>query len=43
MGQRHEMKKKMMEAEQQHWQAMEQHLANIEALMREMVELQKAK
>ena len=43
MGQRQEMKKKMMEAKQQHWQAMEQHLANIEALMREMVELQKAK
>jgi len=43
MGQRQEMKKKMMEAKQQHWQAMEQRLANIEALMREMVELQKAK
>jgi hypothetical protein len=43
MGQRQEMKKQMMEEKQQHWQAVEQRLANIEELMREMVEQQKAK
>jgi hypothetical protein len=33
----------MMAKKQQHMQTMEQRLANIEELMRELVELQKAK
>ena len=37
------MRKEMMAMKRQHMQTMEQRLANIEALMREMVELQKAR
>jgi hypothetical protein len=43
MAQRKEMKQQKMEAKRKHWETMEQRLANIEELMREMVELQKTK
>ena len=43
MAQRQEMKQQKMEAKRKHWETMEQRLANIEELMREMVELQKSK
>ena len=42
MGNRHEMMQAMMSTKHQHMQQMENHLANIEALLRELVAIQKA-
>ena len=43
MGNRHKMMQSMMSMKQQHMQKMENHLANIEALLRELVVIQKNK
>jgi len=43
MQQRQAMVMQSREMMQQHWATMEHHLANIEALLRELVELDKAK
>ena len=42
MGNRREMMQSMMSMKQQHMHKMENHLANIEALLRELVAIQKA-